>query len=432
MNDPGLGQGFIVWVGLCIVGWVLLFTRSGRQEHTGQEMAMFLAAMVVRFAISIVVYQLGLVSVLGDADSSGWIRGARLQQQWAAQGVTLFGLPSVLSQAFSGDQYGYYYLLGAFFLVTSLPFRLVGAALNCFFGSVTVVLVCRTARLLFGPEAARRVGWWTCLFPSMVIWSAQTVKEPVVMMLLSVAMYSCVYLRERGLSVGLIVLSAVSMVLLLPFRFYAAYIAAATTGLSFLSPSKKGARRAAVGLVLFGALVFIGVRSGANSIYQERVQGFSLDQAQGFRTAVAVGRQGTGSGVVTDDIRTPKGLAKGVAIGGAHLLLAPFPWELGGASLRMLLTLPELVIWWWLFFVGVVPGFAYSLRRRFDSVYPMLLFLLGFGTLYALMFGNIGLVVRQRAQLLPWLFVLAGVGIEQRRLRRAERDAALFAVEIPR
>ena len=110
----------------------------------------------------------------------------------------------------------------------------------------------------------------------------------------------------------------------------------------------------------------------------------------------------------------------GMTIGAAHLLLAPFPWQLGGGSLRMVLTLPALVYWWWLVFYGLIPGVIYSIRNRLADVRGMLLMLVGFGLLYSLTFGNVGLVFRQRAQLLPWLFILAAVGLEQRALRRLQ------------
>jgi hypothetical protein len=34
------------------------------------------------------------------------------------------------------------------------------------------------------------------------------------------------------------------------------------------------------------------------------------------------------------------------------------------------------------------------------------------------MFGNVGLIFRQRAQLLPWLLIIAVVGLEQRAMRK--------------
>jgi hypothetical protein len=92
----------------------------------------------------------------------------------------------------------------------------------------------------------------------------------------------------------------------------------------------------------------------------------------------------------------------------------------------MLLTLPELVVWWWLFFVGFVPGFRHLVRHRFLDVIVFLVFLFGFGVLYSLTFGNIGLIFRQRAQLLPWLLIFAAVGMELREIRKRQSWEALF------
>ena len=103
-------------------------------------------------------------------------------------------------------------------------------------------------------------------------------------------------------------------------------------------------------------------------------------------------------------------------------MLAPFPWQLGGASLRMLLTLPEMLVWWWLFFWGIVPGFWLAVRRRFGEIQPLLIFIFGLGLLYSLLFGNVGLIVRQRGQLLPWLLIFAMVGLEQAMLRRRQKQ----------
>ena len=94
----------------------------------------------------------------------------------------------------------------------------------------------------------------------------------------------------------------------------------------------------------------------------------------------------------------------------------------------MVLTTPELVVWWWVFFVGVLPGIWHAIRNRFNEIQPLLFFLLGLGVLYSLMFGNIGLAYRQRAQLLPWLLIFAMVGLEQRNLRRiAKRQPMTIA-----
>src|SRR5262249_7054810 len=78
----------------------------------------------------------------------------------------------------------------------------------------------------------------------------------------------------------------------------------------------------------------------------------------------------------------------------------------------------EQVVWWWLVFAGLIPGVMYTLKRRFRDLMFLYLFIGAFGLLYSMMFANVGIIVRQRAQLLPWLLIVATVGLEQRALRK--------------
>jgi hypothetical protein len=208
-----------------------------------------------------------------------------------------------------------------------------------------------------------------------------------------------------------------------PLRFYAAYIGMAAIAVVLAMPG--GTPRNATRWSVFSLATFIVAIAGialilANS--QTRIDKFDLDFVQQFRHDIA---QGTGSGVELDvDMRTTAGFSVGTLVGAAHLLLAPFPWQLGSGTLRMLLTTPELVYWWWLFFIGIVPGARFALRYRTGDLLPVLVFILGLGLLYSMTFGNVGLIFRQRAQLLPWLLMFAGVGLEQRMVRIATRMRA--------
>jgi hypothetical protein len=233
-------------------------------------------------------------------------------------------------------------------------------------------------------------------------------------------LYGCIRLRQCGLSTRHLLLCVAAIVLLLPFRFYASYIVAAAVLLTLFLPSLVHLKSAMAGLSVVAILVPLLIGTGLYAQNSAREEKLDLERAQRFRVNVASGgdRYGGNSGVRTADIRTPAGLVEGMAVGAAHLLLAPFPWQLGGGSLRMLMTLPELVFWWWLFGAGVVPGFRYLVRRRFMDISAMLVLVFGLGMLYSLMFGNVGLAFRDRAQLLPWLLIFAAVGLEQRLLRQ--------------
>jgi|SRR3984885_308722 4-amino-4-deoxy-L-arabinose transferase-like glycosyltransferase len=420
MQDPGFFSGLILFILLCFVGIACLYATWNHRATVRFQVKVFLCAFGLRFLMSVIIYQFGLVNVLKDEDASGWVMGAALYKDWVRKAVALWDLPSVLAGAFAGQHHGYGFLVGTLFYLTDMPERLAAAALNCFIGALTVVLVYRIARSLFSEGVAVKSAWWACLLPSMLIWSSQTLKEPTIILLETVVLYGCVRLKLSGISLRHVIACALAIVLVLPFRFYAAYIAGAAIAVALVMPQfgkRKMGILPAIGVA--ACLIPIIMMSGVFVQSEAEIERFDLQRIQKFKQGIA---EGSGSGVTSSyDLKTPGGLGLATLVGGAHLMLAPFPWQLGGGSVRMVLTVPELIVWWWLFFVGVLPGLWYAIRNRFGDIQPLLFFLLGLGLLYSMMFGNVGLAYRQRAQLLPWLLIFGMVGLEQRALKRARR-----------
>jgi hypothetical protein len=431
MFDPStpydLSVGMLVFLFFVVLGRILINASHVNRETLMFQARLFTIAIGIRFALSLALYSAGLVSVLGDLDSSGWTYGDALRFFWDKNGYGIVDLPYAWKGAFAGNHLGHYYLLGTMFFLLGVSSRLAAAALNCFAGALTVVFAYRAARTLFSQKVAEQVGWWTCLFPSMIIWSAQTVKEPVVILLEMVALYGCLQLKRSGFALRYVLITGVSIVMMVPFRFYAAYIAAAAVGLSLLVPHvRKGKMSIGPALALAAVIIPLVIGTGALATNETAVEQFDLEFVQKFRQDIAAG---SGSAMVVPvDMRTRTGFGIGVAVGAAHLLLAPFPWQLGGGSLRMLLTTPELVYWWWLFFVGVVPGFRYVAKHRLGEILPIVVFLFGLGLLYSMMFGNVGLIFRQRAQILPWLFMFGAVGLELRAAKKLQAATRAPAV----
>jgi len=425
MNDIGMVPGTVLFIVLAIFGSMSLFFTWNHRDTVRTQIALFLFAFGTRFAFSIWVYQFGLVKILHDEDSSGWAMGIPLQRLWSQQRLSLIDLPYTLLGAFQGEHFGYKYLLGALFYLVNSPTRMVAAVLNCFFGALTVVFAYRIARTLFSEWVATRVGWWTCLLPSLIVWSGQTVKEPAVIFLEMLALYGCVNLKRSGFSARHVVLCAVTTVLVIPFRFYVAYVTAGAILFSLLLPHLTR-RKMSIGSALVVVLVFIPLLllSGVLIRHESQFDRFDAKYISTYRHGLTVG---AGSGVETDyDLRTNQGMAMATLTGGAYLLLAPFPWDLGGSA-RKMLTTPELFVWWWLVVVGLIPGLWYTIRKRFSDVQPLLFFVLGLGLLYSVTFGNVGLAYRQRAQLLPWMVIIAMVGLERRALRRQARQLWLVS-----
>src|SRR5438477_6841924 len=343
MNDIGMVPGTLLVIVLAIFGSTSLFFTWNHRDTVRPQIALFLVSLGTRFAFSTWVYQFGLVKILHDEDSGGWVLGIPLQRLWSQQRLSLIDLPYALLGAFQGEHYGYRYMLGALFYLINSPTRMVAAVLNCFFGALTVVFAYRIARTLFSEWVAIRVGWWTCLLPSLIVWSAQTVKEPVVIFLETLALYACVNLKRSGFSARHIVLCALTTILVIPFRFYVAYISAGAIIFSLLLPHLTR-RKMSIGSALVVVLLLVPplLLSGVLIRHETRFDKFDAKFISTYRHGLAVG---AGSGVETNyDVGTNQGLAMATVTGGAYLLMAPFPWDLGGST-RKILTTPEVFVW---------------------------------------------------------------------------------------
>ncbi len=169
-------------------------------------------------------------------------------------------------------------------------------------------------------------------------------------------------------------------------------------------------------IVLAAVLILLISIIGVN-IVQRRggiLGNFDTQRIYTVRQSISSGGLGSGSGVnLGYDTSTVSGFVQQVLVGGVYLLLAPFPWQLGGASMRVLLTLPESLIWWCLFLGGTIPGSWYILRNRLTECLPFFIFLCGMILPYSFMFANVGLAFRQRGQLMPYLIIIGMVGFEQ-------------------
>src|SRR4051812_2805261 len=209
---------------IVMCGGLSLFATARNRARIEFQLKVYAVGVFFRFLLSVIIYRFGLVQVLGDEDSSGWWGGVLLQDRWNVAHTSIFELPMEMLHSFNGHHLGYQYMVGVLLYFTSTPDRLVVASLNCAVGAITAVLAYRIANQLYSPWVATRVAWLACLAPSLLVWSAQTVKEPVVILLESVVLYGCVVLKIDGYSTRHILMCLGATVLLIPFRFYAAYI----------------------------------------------------------------------------------------------------------------------------------------------------------------------------------------------------------------
>lgn len=302
---------------------------------------------------------------------------------------------------------GYFYWNA--FLYAVFGFRPVAAKLfSCFFGVWAAVFAYRIAGELAGQGVARNTAVLATFFPSLVLWSTQNLRDTMVLLLLAMMLWMTVRLRQRprvGRFVGLVAVLAVLTVV----RDYMAVMAIfALTG-SFLVSAERGLfANVLMGAALFGVAVLAYTQLGLGS---EWVESASFEAIQQQREALATGGTAFRPGV---DISTPLRGLQFLPIGLGFFLLAPFPWQIG--SVLSLMTLPEMLVWYVLLFFVVYGGW-FLIRERFSRVGPILIFVALTTAIYGLVEGNAGTAYRHRAQIVLFLLVFAGVGLELWRLR---------------
>ena len=433
--------GVITAIALGAAGCGLLLLTRDHRETRGFQLRLFLAAFAMRLVVAVLIYAGGLLSVVKDEDSIGWFESVALSDSWHAKGLAAIAVPDVAQAFVDTANKGYLYLLAGFFWITGLVGRLPAAALNAWFGALAVVLVYRLTRRLATDRAARWTAFVVAGMPLMVIWSAQTLKEPVVFFIEAVGLYACLRVHEGSLEARHLLVALLAFVLIIPVRFYVGFVLGATFigALGWSAWRSKG--RSGAWLLRIGASIAVViplVALGRNVVAKQ----YDLQYAQAFREIVSSGeppkRGGTfaraeaarvaaasptpaaapPASTATFDIRKPAHVPLLLVTGFAYTLLAPFPWQFfGGSSVRLVLTLPDVLLWWTLLFAIVIPGIWRCLKSQAARVVPLVVFLVLLGGLYSAMFGNAGIAYRQRAQLVPVLLALAAAG-------RAPRIAA--------
>ncbi|HEY3042256.1 MAG TPA: hypothetical protein VGJ66_26235, partial [Pyrinomonadaceae bacterium] len=290
--------------------------------------------------------------------------------------------------------------------------------MNSVFGAATAVVIYLCAHHVFkNLRVARLAGIAVAFYPSLVLWSAQGLKDGPIVFLLGLAILCTLKLGEK-LALKYIGILLLALVGLIALRFYVFYmICVAIAGAFIIGMQQISATsfvRQFSAIILLGlALTYVGVTRSASLQYEqygnlERLQRSRLDLAQSAES-------GFGRDV---DVSSTSGAISTIPMGVLYLLFAPFPWQV--TSLRQSITLPEMVIWW-ASFPLLVLGLWFAIRYRLRMISPILIFTVMLTLAYSVFQGNVGTAYRQRAQLLVFYFIFVAVGFVLMKEKREER-----------
>lgn len=353
----------------------------------------------------------------GNAQLLGW-GGDKYYQSIANQFV----------RSGEGSGWGMVYLVAAVYGLVGRNMLAV-QLMNSVIGAATAVVIYLCAHQVFqNSRVARIAGIAVAFYPSLVLWSAQGLKDGPIVFLLALAILCTLKLGEK-LALKYIIILVCSLIALFALRFYVLYmIGVAIAGAFVIGMQEVTAKsfvRQFTAVILLGlALTYVGVTRSAGLQYERYG---NLERLQRSRSDLARSAE---SGFGRDvDVSSASGALSTIPMGVLYLLFAPFPWQV--ISLRQSITLPEMVVWW-ASFPLLVLGLWFSIRYRLRMISPILIFTVMLTLAYSVFQGNVGTAYRQRAQLLVFYFIFVAVGFvlvkekrEERKLRQQEERKRL-------
>jgi len=382
----------------------------------------FLAGLFLRLAFGAFVHIFDLRDFFGGDAETYDFRGFVLMEYWLGQARSID--PIFINQTKTGPGWGMYYLVGAIYSVIGK--NIFAAQSFCgVVGAATVPLVYFLSDKVFtNKNVARTSAIAVAVFPAFIIWSGQLLKDGIIIFLLVLAITMLLRLQEKFDPLALTLLF-LSLGGILAIRFYIFYMVAMAVAGSFIVgiSSTPGSliRRTGALVVLGLAITYFGVTRNAS----DEINRYSdLDRLQASRLDL---RRSANSGFGQEvDVSTTKGAISAIPIGFIYLMFAPFPWEL--SSLRQIIALPEVLVWW-----GMMPalvfGLWWSMKNKLRKALPILIFTLMLTLAYSIFQGNVGTAYRQRTQIQVFLFIFIAAGLQLYRERAEDKKLMKLARE---
>jgi 4-amino-4-deoxy-L-arabinose transferase-like glycosyltransferase len=407
----------VLFGSLCAVIAVFCINKFFKDEERFFLRRLFIAALLLRVGLATATYIFGLQEFFGGDSLTYDNAGYALYNSW-------FGYYDQISEYYlqfatrgSGSGFGMAYVVATVYtLIGRNPLAI--QLLNCVLGAATAILIYVGAKNIFkNSRVARYSAIFVGVFPSLIIWSSQGLKDGIICFLLALAI-NLLFSLHKGLNYGNIVLLLGALIGIYTLRFYIFFaFVVAVLGSFFLGAQKSAAsigKQIAILIVITLGLTYLGVlRSAQENLDRfgnlETLQNSRLDQARSAES-------GFGEDI---DVSTPTGAIQAIPIGLVYLLLAPFPWQI--SNFRQLITLPEVLVWW-LFIPFMIYGIWYTLKNKLRESIAIILLTSLLTVSYAIFQGNVGTAYRMRAQMQIFYFIFIAVGLviwqEKRENRR--------------
>ena len=414
----GAGATLVALPVAALAGWCIYRPKIDQRFL----IRLFIAGLLVRIFVGTMIFVFHQQSFFGGDAFTFDTFGYALLKTWDGDRSQQY-LVDLFSGGGASSGWGMLYLVAVIYKIIGQN-MLATQYVNSVLGAATAPLAYMISLELFpNKRVARVTALLTAFFPSMVLWTSQGMKDGPIIFLLTMSMLATLKLGTR-FSMKYLAALALALCSLITLRFYVFYILVLAITTAFIMgrrqlTAQSFARQfiimAVIGVVLayFGVSRYAGQQFGSYANFRQ-LQLMHLDASQSAQS-------GFGQDI---DVSTPEGALSAIPLGMTYLILAPFPWQL--ASLRQMITLPEMVVWW-ASLPLLVLGLWFAMKHRLREVAPILIFTTLLTLTYSILMGNVGTAYRQRAQLLVFYFIFVGIGfviVKEKREERARRRLA--------
>ncbi len=398
-----------------LAAWAIFQIKSDRRFL----FRLFISAVLVRILVGTLIYVFHLQEFFGGDALTYDFFGYALLKTWDGDKyyqtfVDLF------SAGGAASGWGMLYMVAAIYKILGQNMLAV-QYVNAILGAATAPLAYLIAMEIFPKQrVARACALLTAFFPSLVLWSSQGLKDGPIVFLLTLSMLATLKLGNR-FSFKYLGALALALCWLLTLRFYVFYIVVIAITTAFILGRRRltaqsFVRQLIIMIVIGLTLAYFGVSRYATVQFQT----YSLEQLKLMRLDASRTAQ---SGFAEDvDVSTSGGALSAIPLGLSYLILAPFPWQL--ASVRQIITMPEMIVWW-ASLPLLVLGLWFTIKYRLREVAPILIFTTLLTLTYSILQGNVGTAYRQRAQLLVFYFLFVAIGfvlVKEKREEKARKN----------
>ena len=383
---------------------------------------LFISAIMVRIFLGSVIYYFHQQEFFGGDANTYDIFGNALMKVWNGD-LSYQYYVDLFSRDGAGSGWGMLYVVAVIYKIVGRN-MLATQYINSVIGAVTAPIAYLMAMEIFpNKKVARAAALLTAFYPSLVLWQCQGMKDGPIIFILTLCMLATLKLGNK-FSFKYVTILAIGLFGLMTLRFYVFYIMVFAVVCALIMGRRKLSAQAflrqfIIMFVVGGVLAGLGVSQFASK---------QIEQYGNFRQLQLMRQDASrsaSSGFGEDiDVSTPEGALAAIPIGLLYLLLAPFPWQY--TSVRSMITLPEMTIWW-----GSIPflvfGLWFTIKHRLREVAPILIFVTVLTISYSIVQGNVGNIYRQRAQLLIFYFLFVAVGFalfKEKRDKRSQKERA--------